>query len=64
MKKSNIPLHIRYGDGSRYIGEQLQGEPHGEGILTYANGRYYTGGFQHARFHGKGVLFDPIDLHR
>ena len=50
-----IPVGISVGDA--YVGEvNEQGIPHGQGNMKYADGRNFTGGFQHGRFHGDGCI--------
>jgi hypothetical protein len=48
---------IQIGDNS-YVGETLDGKPHGQGTMTfpYPKCATYTGQWQHGQPHGKGVL--------
>jgi hypothetical protein len=43
-----------WDDGRCYAGYWLRGEPHGWGMLSFANGDYYEGAFVSGRFHGDG----------
>lgn len=45
--------------GCPYQGDVVQNKPHGKGVLTCADGRIYTGEFQHGKFHGKGQFISP-----
>jgi len=51
---------IQIGDNS-YVGETLDGKPHGQGTMTfpYPKCAIYTGQWQHGQPHGKGVLKLP-----
>lgn len=46
-----------YGDGSRYIGTFLSGEPSGQGICYYANGDRYEGAWKNHAPDGEGVMY-------
>ena len=37
-----------------YVGEKLNGKPHGQGIFTWPAGHYYEGKWQHGKRHGQG----------
>lgn len=52
---------IVYPDGSRYIGEIVNGKKQGRGILTFPSGMYYTGEWVQDQRHGQGkeVSFNP-----
>jgi len=41
--------------GNRYVGELKNGQRHGQGAMTYANGDKYTGQFKDNKIHGKGT---------
>lgn len=47
---------FRYGDGSIYEGDFVNGEGSGLGICKYANGDRYEGGWQNHAPHGKGTM--------
>ncbi|HMR89310.1 MAG TPA: caspase family protein [Saprospiraceae bacterium] len=47
---------FRYGDGSVYEGDFVNGEGSGLGICKYANGDRYEGGWQNHAPHGKGTM--------
>ncbi|HMW38566.1 MAG: caspase family protein [Saprospiraceae bacterium] len=46
-----------YADGSRYVGEFVNGEPKGKGICYYANGDRYEGFWDNHAPNGEGVMF-------
>lgn len=45
-----------YADGDMYVGNFVNGQIHGEGILYYANGDIYTGSWKMNQRHGKGTM--------
>lgn len=47
----------RYGDGSIYSGQFLNGQGDGTGSCNYANGNRYEGGWKNHAPHGKGTLY-------
>ncbi len=52
---------INYDDGSVYVGEVLDGEPHGFGKMTYSDDDeydrdYYEGNWKNGEFHGRGKI--------
>lgn len=46
-----------YADGSKYIGEFVNGEPKGKGACHYANGDKYEGMWDNHSPHGEGVMY-------
>ncbi len=42
--------------GNKYLGEMLDNRPDGTGIMTYADGITYSGGWSGGKKHGKGVF--------
>lgn len=48
---------LDYADGSRYVGEFVNGEPKGQGICHYANGDRYEGGWEAHAPHGEGTMY-------
>lgn len=48
---------LLYADGSKYVGEFMNGEPKGKGICYYANGDKYEGHWQNHAPHGEGVMY-------
>jgi hypothetical protein len=44
-------------DTPMYIGDELDGLPHGEGKMMYPDGSYYIGEFQDGNFHGSGMMY-------
>jgi hypothetical protein len=51
---------INYDDGSKYIGDIVNGKRHGQGAYIWADGRKYIGGFEDNRATG-GWFFKTID---
>ena len=45
---------IKTIENDTYIGEQKDGQPHGDGTLTMANGDTYVGAFHEGQRHGHG----------
>jgi hypothetical protein len=45
-------------DMDEYTGNFLQGEMHGEGVISYSTGAQYNGQFKLGDFHGEGVYRD------
>lgn len=45
-----------YYDDAFYRGETYNGEPHGQGIVSWPSGTYYEGQFENGSFHGNGTL--------
>lgn len=43
----------------KYIGNWLNSQYHGQGILYFHGEKFYVGDFCHGKFHGKGKLFCP-----
>ncbi len=48
---------LSYADGSKYVGEFINGEPKGKGICYYANGDRYEGLWDNHAPHGEGVMY-------
>ncbi len=48
---------LDYADGSKYVGEFLNGEPRGKGICYYANGDRYEGMWDNHAPNGEGVMY-------
>lgn len=47
-----------YREGSaKYVGEFVNGQPHGFGTCLYANGDYYRGEWAEGAYSGKGTLY-------
>jgi hypothetical protein len=44
---------------AKYVGEWKDGKKHGQGTLTWANGRKYVGEFKDGKYHGKGTFTYP-----
>ena len=55
--------HITYRDGRVYEGEakltEVSGAPDGEGVMTWLDGRKYTGQFRDGKMDGRGTLIYP-----
>jgi hypothetical protein len=51
---------INYDDGSKYIGDIVNGKRHGQGAYIWPDGRKYVGGFENNRATG-GWLFKTVD---
>lgn len=47
---------MEYQDGIIYEGETLNGQPHGQGLLTWSTGSYYNGQFEFGDIHGYGTM--------
>lgn len=57
-------LEMRYPNGDYYLGNLLQGQPHGTGDLTLASGTTFSGSFDHGRYQGAGILRrDGAEIH-
>lgn len=57
-------LEMHYPNGDYYLGNLLQGQPHGTGDLTLASGTTFSGTFDHGRYHGAGILRrDGAEIH-
>ena len=52
-------LEMHYPNGDYYLGDLLQGQPHGTGDLTLASGTTFSGSYEHGRYHGSGILRSP-----
>ena len=48
---------------SYYNGQWRAGEKHGEGAITYSDGRTYKGGFKDDNLHGQGVEKSENGVH-
>ncbi|HRI00657.1 MAG TPA: caspase family protein [Saprospiraceae bacterium] len=48
---------LTYADGSKYVGEFVEGDPEGKGICYYANGDRYEGQWKNHAPNGEGVMF-------
>ena len=55
MKRDNL----RVSKGIKYIGEALDGLPHGKGTMTYPDGQVYVGEFKDGNCHGQGTMTHP-----
>jgi MORN repeat len=55
--------HVIYWDGRIYDGEakltEVSGAPDGEGVMTWLDGRKYTGQFRDGKMDGRGILIYP-----
>jgi hypothetical protein len=51
---------INYDDGSKYIGDIVNGKRHGQGVYIWPDGRKYVGEFENNRATG-GWLFKTTD---
>ncbi|MCB0705951.1 MAG: caspase family protein [Saprospiraceae bacterium] len=43
-------------EGAKYVGAFRSNQPHGQGIMQFANGEIYSGQWQEGNFHGQGKL--------
>ena len=43
-------------DKGVYVGEEIDGKRHGQGTVTYSNGKKYVGGFKNGKKHGQGTI--------
>ena len=51
---------VRGGDEweeANYAGQHRDGKPHGQGVLTFANGDRYEGGFVDGEIRGRGTMY-------
>ncbi|HEX5626159.1 MAG TPA: caspase family protein, partial [Saprospiraceae bacterium] len=48
---------LTYGDGSRYVGEFVDGEPFGRGSCYYSNGDRYQGRWENHAPQGEGTMY-------
>jgi hypothetical protein len=46
-------------EGVTYVGEVRNGQPHGQGTLTWASGAEYVGEFKDGKMHGQGIFTFP-----
>ncbi|MBR5250975.1 MAG: hypothetical protein IKV38_03045 [Clostridia bacterium] len=58
---------VNYTDGSKYVGELLNGKRHGRGTLYFANHtedtpNYYSGFFIKNKYNGKGKLVETYSI--
>ena len=49
---------INYPDGSRYVGQIINGLREGKGILYWNNGDRYEGEWRNAKREGKGIMYN------
>ena len=42
-----------------YVGEKKDGNPHGQGTLTFSSGKKYVGEFKNGKYHGQGTYTSP-----
>lgn len=54
---------IHYQNGDVYMGEVVNGRPHGIGVYLLVSGNMYRGEFAEGCFHGKGVYSWPDGSH-
>ncbi len=54
--KGAILSEYMYYDGTRYVGQMVNGKPEGEGTVYYASGDIYTGGWKDHMPHGFGLM--------
>ena len=51
---------IKNDNGENYLGEWKDGKYHGQGTLTYPNGKQkYVGEWKDNKYHGQGILIYP-----
>ena len=46
---------LKLPEGDKYVGEHIDGKPHGQGTYTFANGDKYVGKFKNDNLHGQGT---------
>ena len=46
-------------DKGVYVGEGIDGKRHGQGTVTYSNGKKYVGEFKNGKKHGQGTETYP-----
>ncbi len=52
---TNCKGGIRFSDGQTYVGDYLNGLPHGQGTHTWPNGAKYVGEFKNDKLNGQGT---------
>lgn len=60
LQEEKKSREINYDDGSKYIGDIVNGKRHGQGAYIWADGRKYVGGFENNRASG-GWFFKTAD---
>ena len=60
LQEKKESREIIYDDGSKYIGDIVNGKRHGQGAYIWADGRKYVGGFENNRASG-GWFFKTSD---
>jgi hypothetical protein len=60
LQEAKKTREIKYDDGSKYIGDIVNGKRHGQGAYIWPDGRKYIGAFENNRATG-GWLFKTID---
>lgn len=56
FEKDNGPSMYEWSDGTKYIGDFKDGEPHGKGTIEWPNGEKYVGDFRYGEITGYGTL--------
>ena len=50
---------FNYDNGDKYVGDVVNGLPHGQGTYTRSNGQKYVGEFKDGKKHGQGIFAFP-----
>ena len=50
---------INYDNGDKYVGNVVNGLPHGQGTYTRSSGQKYVGEFKDGKKHGQGIFAFP-----
>ena len=56
--KKAIWANCEYGTGIRYAGEFRDGKRNGQGMYTFADGRYHVGEYRDNKRNGRGTLYN------
>ena len=55
FQSCNFQRTYTWPNGSKYVGELINGKPHGQGTQTIIDGAVYVGEFKNGLRHGQGT---------